>query len=168
MFDSDGHKLAELLTGQMSYRNSEVWRVAANKPLPYRYVHKMFGIGWCEYWVRRTLSGLALFEKAVRSRCIAGLEVAQCEMPSKSITLPRAGKCSDETTARCSIGPVSGEASKRLPICRGTGSSNPSPSSGESPANLSFRAGIPSMIVILKLSVCRSHLVWLRDVMLGE
>ena len=45
MFDSDGHKLAELLTGQMSYRNSEVWRVAANKPLPYRYVHKMFGIG---------------------------------------------------------------------------------------------------------------------------
>jgi hypothetical protein len=53
-------------------------------------------------------------------------------MPGKSITLPRAGKCSDETTARCSIGPVSGEASKQLPICRGTGSSNPSPSSGES------------------------------------
>ena len=48
----------------------------------------------------------------------------------------RAGKCSDETTARCSIGPVSGEASKQLPICRGTGSSNPSPSSGESRANL--------------------------------
>ena len=56
----------------------------------------------------------ALFEKAVRSRRIAGLEVAQCEMPGKSITLPRAGKCSDETTARCSIGPVSGEASKQL------------------------------------------------------
>ena len=74
----------------------------------------------------------ALFEKAVRSRRIAGLEVAQCEMPGKSITLPRAGKCSDETTARCSIGPVSGEASKQLPICRGTGSSNPSPSSRQS------------------------------------
>ena len=60
----------------------------------------------------------ALFEKAVRSRRIAGLEVAQREMPGKWIALPRAGKCSDETTARCSIGPVSGEASKPLPICR--------------------------------------------------
>ena len=42
---------------------------------------------------------------------------------ARQITLPRAGKCSDETTARYSIGLVSGEASKQLPICRGTGSS---------------------------------------------
>jgi hypothetical protein len=56
LFESD--KLSELLTGQESGRNSEVWRAAANKPLPYRYVHKMFGIGWCEYWARRILAGL--------------------------------------------------------------------------------------------------------------
>jgi hypothetical protein len=58
MFDSDGHKLAELLTGQESWQNSEVWRTAANKPLPYRYVHKMFGIGWCEYLARRIIAAL--------------------------------------------------------------------------------------------------------------
>ena len=58
MLDSDGHKLAELLAGQESSLNSQVWRDAANKPLPYRYVHKMFGVGWCEYWARRTLAAL--------------------------------------------------------------------------------------------------------------
>jgi hypothetical protein len=64
MFDSDGHKLAELLTGNKSESNSEVWREAANKPLPYKYLHKVFGIRWSEYWARRFL--LVLIRLAIR------------------------------------------------------------------------------------------------------
>lgn len=56
----DGHQLAELLTGQESPWNSEVWRTAANKPLSYSYVHKMFDTRWCEYWARRILARLIL------------------------------------------------------------------------------------------------------------
>jgi hypothetical protein len=52
----DGDKLAELLTGEESPRNSEVWRAAANKPLSYRYMHDIFGIGWCQYWARRMVA----------------------------------------------------------------------------------------------------------------
>jgi hypothetical protein len=51
MFDAD--KAAELLTGEKSPLNSEVWRAAANKPLSYRYMHDVFRIGWCQYWARR-------------------------------------------------------------------------------------------------------------------
>jgi hypothetical protein len=49
----DGYKLAELLTGEESPRNSEVWRVAANKSLSYRYMHNTFRVGFLQYWTRR-------------------------------------------------------------------------------------------------------------------
>jgi hypothetical protein len=58
MFDTDGHKLAELLTGQESPRNSEVWRAATNQPLPYPYLREVFGIGWRQYWTGRLLAAL--------------------------------------------------------------------------------------------------------------
>jgi hypothetical protein len=68
---------------------------------------------------------------------------------NSSIGLPRPTTARMIPPRRRSIGPNSAEASKLLPISRGTGSSNPFPSSGESCANLP-RAGI-------RLSRSRSH-----------
>jgi hypothetical protein len=61
---------------------------------------------------------------------------------NSSIGLPRADDCSDDTAAPTVDRPQLGrsaEASKPLLISRGTGSSNPFPSSGESDTNLFLR-----------------------------
>ena len=59
---------------------------------------------------------------------------SDCRPTSRSVCR-EAGNCLDETVAPAVDRSHSDEASKPLPIWRGTGSSNPPPSSGESGAN---------------------------------
>ena len=55
--------------------------------------------------------------------------------PQQLYQFAKADDCSDDTAARTVDRPTRTKVSNPLPIWRGTGSSNPSPSSGESAAN---------------------------------
>src|SRR4051794_31322559 len=58
--------------------------------------------------------------------------------PQQLYQFAKADDCSDDTVARAVDRPTRTKVSNPLPIWRGTGNSNPSPSSAESAANFVF------------------------------
>jgi hypothetical protein len=80
-----------------------------------------------------------------RGRLHAAVNDDSSRRRNSSIGLQRPTTARMMPPRRRSIGPNSADASKPLPISRGTGNSNPFPSSGESPANLTSSIRAPKL-----------------------